>query len=162
MRLCFLFASVLLVGCGGKSDDSTATTGTATGGGTGSGTGGAATGSGTGTGTGGTTDVVDVMVLTPDASCGPDPGGQTLDLTGQPGRIDVVHIGVEGSVCADWEVTAVATLSEWRIDVTYTDVQASTCGTPCFWTIDYLLNELPEGDWTVNADLSSETVTVLP
>ena len=88
----------------------------------------------------------------------PDPLESTIELAGGVGLIDVVHRDIAGQCCAEWHFEAIATGT--AIDVTYFDASDEECDCDCLWTLEYTVDGLAAGDWTVSADGVQDRVTV--
>ena len=160
MRTLSCLALVASVACGGSDDklDTSPpgpTTDTTTGGPTGTNPPATTTTAGptgnTNTTTGGTS-VFEVKVFGVDTSCG---AYVPEELTGgvSNGAINVLHVGVVGPQTADWEVSGTADTETMRIDMVYQNVDTGSTSVPdCWFSIDYLVDDIPTGSWILAAN----------
>jgi hypothetical protein len=82
-----------------------------------------------------------------------------LSATGGSGTLDVTH-AFDGDCCAEWVPSAVVSeTEEWVIDLAYTN-DAAACDCTCGFTLEYTLQDVPAGDWTIRADGLEASATV--
>lgn len=95
-------------------------------------------------------------------SCGEQTGGEALSASStQAGRIDVRHVDY-GSGCCPQEVAVHIVAATQQLDIEYSPVN-DFCECTCQLDVNYAIEGVPAGDWTLNAGYSgaSATVTVL-
>lgn len=119
-------------------------------------------------------DTFDVYDVCPDWSMGGDPFAvdiallgcgepdttEALTATAEPARIDVSHVDFASGCCPDDVAIDVATDDAARVlTVTYT-VLGDDCDCVCGLDVEYAIDEVPSGTWTVAAGTSGLTVDV--
>ncbi len=70
---------------------------------------------------------------------------------GGPGEITVQHDGIVTSIEPEWFVTGTIDFDDQTIEIVYEEQAVDPSPEQCIWRLDYVIQGVPPGTWTVEA-----------